>query len=117
CRHAHAHDPRRHIPRVQADFDFFVFFSYRYYHAWHGARAVPGKAVLVPTAERDPAIGLGIFGPVFRGVRALMYNPFEERALIQSVSGRQGPGVVVGVGSAIPERTQPWRFRKKFHVK
>jgi glycosyltransferase involved in cell wall biosynthesis len=24
------------------------------------------------------------------------------------------PGVVVGVGSAIPDRTQPWRFRKKF---
>jgi glycosyltransferase involved in cell wall biosynthesis len=107
----------RHITRVKAEFDFFVFFSYRYYHAWHGARAVPEKAVLVPTAERDPAIGLGIFGPVFRGVRAVMYNSFEERALIQSVSGRQGPGVVVGVGSAIPERTQPWRFRKKFHVK
>ena len=28
------------------------------------------KAVLVPTAERDPAIALEIFGPVFRGVRA-----------------------------------------------
>ena len=24
--------------------------------------------------------------------------------------------MVVGVGSEIPERTQPWRFRKKFHV-
>ena len=31
--------------------------------------ASPSKAILVPTAERDPAIGLGIFGPVFRGVR------------------------------------------------
>ena len=106
----------RHIGRVRNDFDFFVFFSYRYYHAWHGARAVTDKAILVPTAERDPAIGLSIFSGVFRGVRAVMYNSFEERALIQSVSGRQGPGVVVGVGSAIPERTQPWRFRKKFHV-
>ena len=40
---------------------------------------------------------------VFRGVRALMYNSFEERALIQHVSGRKGPGVVVGVGSEIPD--------------
>ena len=24
---------------------------------------------------------------------------------------------MVGVGSMIPERTQPWRFRKKFNVK
>jgi glycosyltransferase involved in cell wall biosynthesis len=73
--------------------------------------------VLVPTAERDPAIGVSIFAPVFRGARALMYNSFEERALIQLISGRQGPGVVVGVGSAVPERTQPWRFRKKFGIR
>jgi glycosyltransferase involved in cell wall biosynthesis len=107
----------RHLRQVRDDFDFFVFFSYRYYHAWHGARAVPDKAVLVPTAERDPAIGLGIFAPLFRGVRAIMYNSFEERALIQGISARQGAGVIVGVGSDIPERTQPWRFRKKFNVK
>ena len=50
------------------------FSAIRYYHAWHGARAVPSKAILVPTAERDPAVGLAMFGPVFRGVRALMYN-------------------------------------------
>ena len=107
----------RHVERVAAEFDYFVFFSYRYYHAWHGARAVAGKAVIVPTAERDPAIGLGIFSPVLRGARALMYNSFEERELIQHVSRREGPGVVVGVGSEIPERTEPWRFRKKFGVK
>jgi glycosyltransferase involved in cell wall biosynthesis len=107
----------QHIRRVRDAYDFFVFFSYRYYHAWHGAHAVPEKAVLVPTAERDPAVGLGIFPPLFRGVRALMYNSFEERALIQHVSGREGPGVVVGVGSEIPEHTQPGRFRKKFGVK
>ena len=106
-----------HLGRTRGAFDFFLFFSYRYYHAWHGIRAVPEKAVLVPTAERDPAIGLSIFGPVFRGARALMFNSFEERALIQHVSGRQGPGVVVGVGSEIPERTQSWRFRKTFDVK
>jgi glycosyltransferase involved in cell wall biosynthesis len=107
-----------YIRRVAADFDYFLFFSYRYYHAWHGARAVPGKAVLVPTAERDPALGLSIFHPVFRGARAVMYNSPEERALIEHVSGRtrQQPGVVVGVGSEIPDRTQPWRFRKKFNI-
>jgi glycosyltransferase involved in cell wall biosynthesis len=107
----------RHLERVTGEFDYFVFFSYRYYHAWYGARAVAGKAVIVPTAERDPAIGLGIFSPVLRGARALMYNSFEERALIQHVSGREGPGVVVGVGSEIPARTDPPRFRKKFGVK
>jgi glycosyltransferase involved in cell wall biosynthesis len=107
----------RHITASAAAFDFFIFFSYRYYHAWHGVRAVAAKSLLVPTAERDPAVALGIFQPVFRAVRAIMHNSFEERALIQGVSGRQGPNVVVGVGSEIPDRTQPWNFRKKFNVK
>jgi glycosyltransferase involved in cell wall biosynthesis len=107
----------KHIADVERQFDFFVFFSYRYYLAWHGMRTVPHKAVLVPTAERDPAAGLSIFGPVFRSARALMYNSLEERALIDGVSQRQGPGVVVGVGSEIPDHPQPMRFRKKFNVR
>ena len=83
----------RHVAARPSAFDWFVFFSYRYYHAFHGARAVAAKAVLVPTAERDAAIGLGIFPPVFRGVRALMFNSFEERAMIQHVAGQQrSPG-------------------------
>jgi len=106
-----------YVAQAAGTVDYIIFFSYRYYHAWHGVRAVAAKSVLVPTAERDPAVALGIFQPIFRGVRAIMHNSFEERALIQGVSGRQGPNVVVGVGSAIPDRTQPWNFRKKFHVK
>ena len=104
-----------HIDAHAAEFDFFIFFSCRYYHAYHGVRAVPAKSILVPTAERDGALGLSIFGPIFRGVRALMYNSFEERALIQTVSGNhQVPGVVVGVGSDIPADSSPARFRQKF---
>ena len=84
----------------------------------HGARAVPGKAILVPTAERDGALGLSIFAPVFRGVRALMYNSFEERALINGVSSNHDvPGVVVGVGSDIPDEASPARFRQKFDIR
>jgi glycosyltransferase involved in cell wall biosynthesis len=107
----------RHIRQQAGAFDFFLFFSYRYYHAWHGCRAVPAKAILVPTAERDPALGLAIFSPVFRMARALMYNSHEERALIEYVSRRQGPGVVVGVGSDIPDHPQPARFRRTFQAR
>jgi glycosyltransferase involved in cell wall biosynthesis len=107
----------RQLGRARGAFDFFVFFSYRYYHAWHGARAVPDQAILVPTAERDAALGLSIFPPVFAGARALMYNSLEERALIEHLSGRQGPSIVVGVGSDIPPRTQPERFRRRYDVR
>ena len=98
-------------------FDYVLAFSYRYYHAWHAARRLHRKVVLVPTAERDPAIALGIFGSVFRGVRAVMYNSHEERALIQAATANAAvPGVVVGVGSDVPERTDPARFRRTFRL-
>jgi glycosyltransferase involved in cell wall biosynthesis len=107
----------RYVEDHAADFDFVLLFSARYYHAWHLSRRLPHKAVIVPTAERDPAIALSIFGPVFRGVRALMYNSPEERAMINAASDNTGvPGVVVGVGSDVPERTDPERFRRKFRM-
>jgi glycosyltransferase involved in cell wall biosynthesis len=107
----------RYLAASRERYDHFLFFSYRYYHAYHGARAVADRAVLVPTAERDPAVGLGLFGPLFRGVRALMYNSFEERDLITAVSGNDRvPGVVVGVGSEVPERPEAARFRRKYGI-
>ena len=107
-----------HIKAHEADYDFFFFFSFRYHHSYHGCRAVASKAILVPTAERDGALGLGIYPPIFRGVRAFMYNSFEERALIQGVSNNQSvPGVVVGIGSEIPERSNGGRFRQKFDMR
>ena len=106
-----------YVEQAAPNLDFAVLFSARYYHAWHLARRIPEKAVIVPTAERDPAIALSIFGPVFRGVRALMYNSPEERAMIHAASGNQAvPGVVVGVGSDVPDRTDPARFRRAFKL-
>jgi glycosyltransferase involved in cell wall biosynthesis len=101
-----------------SDADFVLLFSYRYYHAYHVARRIPQKSILVPTAERDPAIGLAIFGPIFRAVRALMYNSYEERAMIQAASRNSDvPGVVVGVGSDVLDNSDADRFRKKFNIR
>jgi glycosyltransferase involved in cell wall biosynthesis len=97
------------------EFDYVLLFCARYYHAYHGARAVPERAVLVPTAERDAALGLAMFGPIFRGVRAIMYNSYEEQALIQAAASNAGvPGVVVGIGSEIPAAVDPARATAKF---
>ena len=103
-----------HLAANQASYDYCLFFSYRYYHAYHGIRAVAHRALLVPTAERDATVGLSLFGPTFRGVRAIFYNSFEERALIQDVSGNRAvPGVVVGVGSEVPAEASAARFRAR----
>jgi glycosyltransferase involved in cell wall biosynthesis len=106
-----------HVKRQAGVFDFLLFFSYRYYHAYWGARAVPQKAILVPTAERDSAVGLAMFQPVLRGVRALMYNSPEERAMLQAAAGTaEVPGVVVGVGSDVPPDADAHRFRAKHGI-
>jgi glycosyltransferase involved in cell wall biosynthesis len=107
----------QYLRQSASAFDYVLLFSYRYHHAWHGARLLSPRAILVPTAERDPAIGLSIFGPVFRGVRGIMYNSYEERAMIQAATrNEQVPGVVVGVGSDVPSRTDPARFRRRHKI-
>ncbi|HEY3044644.1 MAG TPA: glycosyltransferase family 4 protein [Vicinamibacterales bacterium] len=106
-----------HIAAHAESYDFCLFFTYRYYQAYHGARAAASRAVLVPTAERDPAIGLSLFQPIFRGVRALMYNSPEEQLMIQTVSSNHDvPGVVVGIGSEVPRNPAPERFRQKYGI-
>jgi glycosyltransferase involved in cell wall biosynthesis len=107
-----------YIGKHASEFDFLIFFSYRYYHSYFGVRASGSRAVLVPTAERDSAIGLSIFKPIFKGVRGLMYNSPEERAMIQALANNKDvPGVVVGIGSEVPQNQQPNRFRQKFNIR
>jgi glycosyltransferase involved in cell wall biosynthesis len=106
-----------HIRANQDAYDYFIFFSYRYYHAYHGAKSVSERSILVPTAERDEAIGLSIFPPLFRSVRAVMYNSPEERRMIQTASNNHDvPGVVVGIGSEIAARPHAQRFRQKYGI-
>ena len=103
------------LRRSAADVDFVLLFCARYYQTYYGARAAADRAVLIPTAEREPALGVGIFQAIFRGVRGIMYNSAEERAAINAVSGNDDvPGVVVGIGSGIPPSVEPARARQKF---
>ena len=48
-----------------------------------------------------------------------MYNSYEERALIHAAcrATQQVPGVVVGVGSEIPESSNASRFRQKYSMR
>jgi glycosyltransferase involved in cell wall biosynthesis len=104
----------RHLEAQRDAFDFFFFFSYRYYTSYHGVRAVREKALLVPTAEDDGIYDLALFPPLFRLPRAIVYNSVEERAMIERVSANQHvPGDVVGVGSALPERVDAEAFRRR----
>jgi glycosyltransferase involved in cell wall biosynthesis len=86
-----------------ADVDVFLFYSYRYYQTFFGLPRVASRAVLVPTAEEDPAIELPVFADLFRAPRGIVYLTPEERSLVQGVSGNEAvPSVVVGSGINVP---------------
>ena len=107
----------KYIKNHKKDYDYFIFFSYRYYHSYFGINLVPEKSILVPTAEHDPIIHLNIFKELFKKPRAFIYNSVEERDLIQSLSQNQNIlGNVVGVGSKIPKEVFPEEFRTKYDI-
>lgn len=104
----------QHVLRSRERFDWFVFFSYRYYTTFHGLSAVADKSLLVPTAEDDGVYRLSIFPPFFRRPRGIVWNSHEEKAMIEAVAGNQDvPGDVVGVGSRLPEGVSGAGFRAR----
>ncbi len=97
--------------------DLFVFYSYRYYTAFHGLPPVARRAVLVPTAEDDPAIRLPVFRDLFRRPRGLLYLTPEERALVQEVSGNESlPSAVVGSGVDVAPGWGATDARRRFSL-
>ena len=85
--------------RGRSDVDFFLCYSYRYFTGIKGALAAGDRAILVPTAEDDPAIRLGVFAELFRSVRGFLYLTPEEQELIERIAGEiKAPSRVIGSG-------------------
>lgn len=106
------------LKKRDREFDFFIFFSYRYYHSFYGISEFRKKSILVPTAEHDAVIYLRLFKFFFNLPGAIVYNSHEEKAMINRVSGNESViGDVVGVGSDIPVSRDPGAFREKFDIR
>ncbi len=101
----------------EREFSYFLFFSYRYYHSFHGVRKFSRKAILVPTAEHDQVIYLRLFKDFFNLPAAIAYNSLEEKELINLVSRNDAVcGDVVGVGSEIPDHFATSETREKLGI-
>ena len=99
------------------DYDYFIFFSYRYFHSYWGIHKLPSRSILVPTAERDEVVDLHLFKNLFKLPRAFIYNSHEERAMINEIAqNRDIPGDVVGVGTEVPDSFSMEEFRRKFDI-
>ena len=95
-------------------FDRFLFYCFRYYQSYHGLPTVRERSILVPTAEEDPAVQLGIFKPFFSSPRGIVYLTPEEQALVEDASGNAAvPSVVIGSGLNLPPADAALDFRGK----
>jgi glycosyltransferase involved in cell wall biosynthesis len=102
------------VARARERFDRILFYCFRYYHSYHGLPLVRERALLVPTAEEDPAVHLGIMKPIFNMPRGLVYLTPEEQALVEDAAGNRGlPSVVIGSGLNLPQTDGGLDFRAK----
>ena len=82
-----------------AEYDLVLFFAFRYYTAYFGLPIVAERAVLVPTAEEDPAISLGVLPAFFAKPAGYIFNTIEEQELVALSAGRPlEPAIVSGFG-------------------
>src|SRR5438132_4082541 len=99
------------------DYDPVLFFTYIYYPTVLGLPLVPERAVLVPTAHEESAIGLAAYKPVFHAPRAIAYNTEEERRMVwRRFRNERVSNEVVGVGIEMPADRDAARFRAKHTV-
>jgi glycosyltransferase involved in cell wall biosynthesis len=88
-----------HLRRHGAWFDLVLFWAYRYFPTYFGVPLVADRAVLVPTAEEDPAIDLAVLGDYFRLPAGFLFLTPEEEALVSSRAGQPlGPSAIIGSG-------------------
>lgn len=81
------------------DFDRILFWSFRYYQSFFGVPLVAERAVLLPTAEEDPAIRIGLLDHYFSQPAGLVYLTPEEQVLVERrITGRVPPSCIIGSG-------------------
>jgi glycosyltransferase involved in cell wall biosynthesis len=81
------------------DFDLVLFWTFRYAPSYFGVPLVADRAVLVPTAEEDQAIGLEVLEEFFRKPAGHLFLTPEEAALVAARAGRRlEPSATIGAG-------------------
>jgi len=106
-----------YIANHQNEYKAFVFFTYLYYPTVLGIPIVKDKAILIPTAHREPFLEMGIFKDVFFQPKAIFYNTREERFLVEFTFGNEMiRNDIGGVGIEVPEQIEPEIFMKKYDL-
>ena len=81
------------------EYDLVLFWAFRYAPTYFGLPLVADRAVLLPTAEEDPAIDLDVLQQFFERPAGYLFLTPEEDALVSTRAGRPlKPSQVIGIG-------------------
>jgi glycosyltransferase involved in cell wall biosynthesis len=87
------------LERHGAEYDWILFWSFRYYQTFFGLPLVADRAVLVPTAEEDPLIRARILGRFFSLPAGFVFLTPEEQTLVAArAPSPMAPSCVIGSG-------------------
>lgn len=88
-----------HLALHGREYELVLFWTFRYAPSFFGLPLVQERAVLLPTAEEDPAVRLSVLPEFFRAAAGYLFLTPEEESL---VSGRAGgalqPSATIGIG-------------------
>ena len=95
-----------HLSAHGADYDLVLFWTFRYATSYFGLPRVAARAILLPTAEEDPAIRLDVLEEFFRKPAGYLFLTPEEGTLVSARAGRTlQPAATIGIGlDAAPAR-------------
>jgi glycosyltransferase involved in cell wall biosynthesis len=101
----------------KAEYDAFIFYSFRYYPSYFGLLEAPEKSILVPTAEEDAAVHLSIFADYFnRPAGALFLTPEEQDLVSKVAHGVLPPSDIIGFAVDVPAGLDTAAFRAKHRL-
>ena len=88
-----------HLRIHGAEYDLLLFWAFRYAPTFFGLPSVSARAILLPTAEEDPAVDLDVLPEFFAKPAGYLFLTPEEEALVSTRAGRElGPSQVIGIG-------------------
>jgi glycosyltransferase involved in cell wall biosynthesis len=97
--------------RMHGDkYDLLLFWAFRYAPTFFGLPSVSERAILLPTAEEDPAVDLDVLPEFFAKAAGYLFLTPEEEALVSTRAGRAlGPAQVIGIGLEPEAERRPSR--------
>jgi len=88
-----------HLRAHGTAYDAVLFWTFRYAPSYFGLPLVADRAILLPTAEEDDAIGLEVLEEYFQKPAGFLFLTPEEETLVSTRAGKLlQPSATIGMG-------------------